>query len=351
MRILVINAGSSSLKYKMFEAESLRELKGNTFADIKSHDEAIKLMLREIGDLRDLEVVGHRYVHGGRKFFDPLVIDEKNINELEELNDLAPLHNPSNLSGIRAIQGYLPDVKNAAVFDTAFYRWLPEKAKVYALPYEWYEEGIQRYGFHGTSHKYAARKAAEKMGGGLKDLKVISCHLGAGCSITAINKGVAVDTSMGLTPTEGLVMQTRPGDTDLGIVFVKLQEMLSDKASTELEVVERMIQIINKESGLKGLGGVSNYLDLLKQASLGDKRAKLAFDLFIYRIQKYIGAYFAILDGCDALVLTGAIGAGNPTTKKQIVKDMNILSETKVMAIPTDEEWMIASDIKDFLRL
>jgi acetate kinase len=196
-----------------------------------------------------------------------------------------------------------------------------------------------------------ALKAAEKLKKDLKELKLITCHLGAGCSITAIKNGQAIDTSMGMTPLEGLVMQTRAGDTDLGIIMNKMQEMLALKTSSEISVIETMNNILNRESGFAGLGGVKNYLELLKQAQLGEKRAKLALDLFIYRIQKYIGAYFAILGGCDALILTGAIGAGNPTTKKKIIQDLKVLNKTEVLAMPTDEEWMIAEDVRNFLRL
>ena len=244
MKILAINSGSSSLKYKLFELPSLKKIGENNFANIASHGDAIKIMLREIGDLRDLEVAGHRVVHGGTLYFDPLLIDENNFSKLEELNRFAPLHNPHNLAGIKAMQEYLPEVKNVAVFDTAFYKTLPEKAKVYALPYKWYEEGIQRFGFHGTSHKYAAYAAAKKLGTDIRDLRLITCHLGAGASITAIKHGQAVDTSMGLTPLEGLVMQTRPGDTDAGIIMNKLQEMLSDRGSTEISVIEKMNHIL-----------------------------------------------------------------------------------------------------------
>jgi len=347
-QILVINSGSTSLKYKLFLEDNLEILQENDFQNIENHLEALKTALREIGDLSRIKVIGHRVVHGGRDFFNPIVVDQGILKRLEEYNYLAPLHNPYNLAGIKACQEYLPNIPNVAVFDTGFFKYLPEKAKIYAIPYEFYEKfGIQRFGFHGLSHQFVAEEAAKELRKPLARLKLITCHLGGGCSITAIDKGKPVDMSMGFTPLEGLVMMTRCGDIDAGVVLklFGLDSNISNKSR-----IQKINDLLNFESGIKGVSGHDDYLELLKAVTFGEEKAKLAFDLFIYRIKKYIGAYYAILNGCDALIFTGAIGAGKPITRKKICQDMKILDGIKILAIETNEEIQIARNVKKFME-
>lgn len=342
--ILTINAGSTSLKYKLFDLESFKVLADNDFQAVEDHEEAIKQTLREIGNLSTLVAIGHRVVHGGTEFREPIKVDESNIKRLEVYSKLAPLHNPYNLASIKACREFLPDIPNIAVFDTAFFRYLPEKAKIYAIPLEFYQEhGIQRFGFHGISHQYVALEAANKLGQPLSQLNLITCHLGGGASITAIKKGKPIDTSMGFTPLEGLVMMTRCGDIDPGIIS-QLKDSMNGK---DKGLVNRML---NKASGIRGLCGIDNYLDLLEAVRQKDRRAQLAFDIFTYRIQKYIGAYFAILGNLDALVFTGKIGAGKSITREKITKNLKILKGVRVLAIPTDEEVMIAREVAETLK-
>ncbi len=338
MKILVINAGSTSLKYKLFHTPSLRILNEGNFQNIKNHEEALKQALRNIGDLRDIQVIGHRVVHGGPIFKKSTRITEKILQKLEEYNCLAPLHNPANLAGIRACQKYLPNIPNYACFDTAFFTDLPKHTKIYALPWEFYKkQHIQRFGFHGLSHQYVALEAAKKLKRPLEELKIITVHLGGGCSITAIQKGKPIDTSMGFTPLEGLTMMTRAGDLDPGVILYLLKK--HDKIELE--------DILNYQSGIKGLTEYETYLNLLKAVQRGKWRAKLGFEIFIYHIQKYIGAYFAILNGIDALVFTGQIGAGEAITRNTICAGLEkILAGVKIMAIKTDEEKMIAQTVK-----
>ncbi|MFA4880023.1 MAG: acetate/propionate family kinase [Candidatus Doudnabacteria bacterium] len=338
MKILVINAGSTSLKYKLFQIPSLNVLEEGNFQNIKSHEGALKQALRDIGDLRDIQAIGHRVVHGGIYFKKPVCVTEKVLQKLEDCSDLAPLHNPANLAGVRACQKYLPDIPNYACFDTAFFADLPKRAKIYALPWEFYKkQHIQRFGFHGLSHQYVAQEAAKRLKKPFEELKAITVHLGGGCSMTAIQKGKPIDTSMGFTPLEGLAMMTRAGDLDPGVILY----LLKNHTKTELE------NILNHQSGLKGLAGYENYLNLLRAVQRGQKKACLAFENFIYHIQKYIGAYFAILNGIDALVFTGQIGAGEAITRNTICAGLEkILAGVKVMAIKTDEEKMIVKEIK-----
>ncbi len=359
MQILIFNLGSTSLKYKIFSVSlerKLRLLKSGGLNDLgegrrMSHDEAIRLTIRAIGNLTDIAVIGHRVVHGGNEFVVPTKIDHLNLRLLGEYNRLAPLHNPYNLMGIKSCLTYFSNVSNVAVFDTAFFKTLPLKARIYPIPFDYYKNfGIERFGFHGISHQYLAETAAEKIKKSLVKLKLITCHLGGGCSMAAIKGGQPIDVSLGFTPLEGLVMMTRPGDVDPGVIL-EIQELLI-KDNIKNKEAENLLfetrRILNNESGLKGLAGVDNYLKLLKVKNK-NPRAKLAFEIFIYRLQKYISAYWGILGGVDAIVFSGAIGAGNPVTRRAVLKDLKFLSKTKVMAIKTDEELAIAKECLRFV--
>ena len=344
MSILVINSGSTSLKYKLFDDE--KEIKSGNFNNVSNLDLTIKNVLREIGDLRDLKVVGHRVVHGGDKFREPVLFDDKILKELEELNDLAPLHNPYNLAGIKSVLSFLPDIPQVAVFDTAFFSDLPEVARTYALPKELIEEyKIKRFGFHGISYDYVTSEACKILNKKINKINLIACHLGGGWSISAIKDGKAVDTSMGWTPLEGLVMMTRSGDLDPGIILKLLK--ITPGYITE-EKVDEFYDLLNNESGIKGISGIDNFKDLLKNVSSGNKEAKLAFDIAVYKLVKYIGAYFAVLEGkVDAIVFTGGIGAGNPMTKNSVMEKLKFLGKIPVLSIKTNEELVIARKAKD----
>lgn len=348
MKILVLNSGSTSLKYKLFQLPNFKILAENYFPEIKDHVSAVKQALREIGDLRDIAAVGHRVVHGGKKFTEPIVVTPAIFEQLSHYNHLAPLHNPYNLAGIKAVSEYLAKIPNVAVFDTMFYKDLPAKTKFYAIPWELSERyEIQRFGFHGLSHAYAAEEAAKKLNIDFAKINLITVHLGGGASITAIEKGKAIDTSMGFTPMEGLVMMTRGGDLGAGVVLKLCQIYYEKNPDQACHAVD---DLLNHQSGIKGVSGISNYLDLLKEMSLGNSRARLAFDMFIYRIQKYIGAYFAILGQVDGVVFTGAIGSGNPITRKKVCQNLKILEGVNVMAIKTNEEEMAAREVRKLLR-
>ena len=390
MKVLVINAGSSSVKYYLYDmpkadvlargsveriGEKNSEL-AHFFADksyteqthIENVEDAMELMLetlvREdvgvIESLSEIGGVGHRVVHGGEEFTGSVVVDEKVIASIEKFDDLAPLHNPPNLAGIRAVQRRVPDISQVACFDTAFHSTIPEVAYMYALPYELYEKyHIRRYGFHGVSHRYVARRAAAMMGREKYDINVITCHLGNGCSITAVKNGRSVDTSMGFTPLEGVPMGTRSGDIDPAILFY-----LGDKGYD----VNALNTLCNKQSGLFGISGASNDVrNLVELADQGHERAKLAIDVFCYRIKKYIGAYAAVLGVVDAVVFTGGIGENAVYLRSRICSDMTQIgieldeetnrnaaaSETEISAddsrvrvfvIPTNEQAAIAND-------
>jgi len=396
MNVLVINAGSSSIKYylyKMPQAEVIargmveriaeRASKLTHFYNGKTHaletevqnvENGMQLILEtlvssQVGvfhSIYDISAVGHRVVHGGEEFTGSVIVDDKVIASIEKFADLAPLHNPPNLAGIRAIQRVLPNVKQVACFDTAFHATIPQVAYMYALPYELYEKyHIRRYGFHGISHRYVARRAAAIMGRGKYDINAITCHLGNGCSITAVKQGKSVDTSMGFTPLEGVPMGTRSGDLDPAILFY-----LGEKGYD----IESLNDLCNKKSGLLGLSGASNDVrNLMELAEQGNKRAKLAIDIFCYRIRKYIGAYCAVLDKVDAVVFTGGIGENAPSLRQQICSGMNQIgiqldqsaneavtaqeaeistkySTTRVFVIPTDEHAAIAKDTFELTR-
>jgi acetate kinase len=361
--ILVINSGSTSLKYKLFD-ENEKELKSGKLVDVVETEKAVKSILKEIGGLENLIAVGHRVVHGGDKFHKPVLLSDEIIGELEKFNELAPLHNPYNLAGIKAVQGFLPAVPQFAVFDTAFYFDLPEVAKTYAIPKNLAEKyKIRRFGFHGISHEYAMQEAAyaltpnpspasaakRERGArfGKKEImscpcNLITCHLGGGWSVTAIKNGKPVDTSMGWTPMEGLIMMTRPGDIDAGIVV----ELIKNSSMDEV------YNLLNHESGIKGLTGLDNFQDVLKETSFGYKDAKLAFDLAVYKLVKYIGSYWAVLDGhVDAIVFTGAIGAGNPMTRNAVMKKLKFLGDVPMIVVKTDEELAIMRKIGKLLNL
>lgn len=342
MKILVINCGSSSIKYKLFDMPGEKLLKkgliehiGERGSRAGDHYSGLKIILAGINSVF---AVGHRVVHGGEKFEKPVVIDKAVIRKIKECSRIAPLHNPANLSGILACKRLLPGVKQAAVFDTAFHQTLPEYAYIYGLPYEYYKRyGIRKYGFHGTSHHYVALEAARILKKPLSKIKIITCHLGNGCSIAAVDRGKSVDTSMGFTPLEGLVMGTRCGDIDPALVTYIMRRMKMGIGS--------MDNLLNKESGLFGVSGISNDMRVLEEkAGKGNQRAKLAIDIFVYRIKKYIGAYTAVMNGCHALVFTAGIGENQKRIRGRICKGIfsHLKNSPRVLIIPTNEELMIA---------
>jgi len=391
MKILVINSGSSSVKYKFFDVKDEKELargiveriglkkselvhvpaggkEVKIVREISDHESAISLALsfltdKEHGVIKDISeigAVGHRVVHGGEEFSDSTIITDEVIKAIKSYFKLAPLHNPPNLLGIKVAQKLLPGIKHVAVFDTAFHQTIPPSAYLYGLPYSFYEkERIRRYGFHGTSHKYVAHRAAEILGEPLSRLKLITVHLGNGCSITAVKNGQSVNTSMGFTPLEGLLMGTRSGDIDPAIVLY----LLSEKGMS----AEDIDNLLNKKSGLLGMSGVSSDMrDLYEAVKAGDKKAKLTFEVFVDRIQKYIGSYIVAMDGVDAIVFTAGIGENHAPTRSTVCEKLSFLgvkidskknnsatkekiittddSRVKVLVVPTNEELMIARE-------
>jgi acetate kinase len=296
----------------------------------------------------EISGIGHRVVHGGEEFKTSTLITTKVIASIEKYSELAPLHNPPSLLGIKACLEILKGIPQVAVFDTSFHQTMPQAAYLYGLPYKYYEKyGIRKYGFHGTSHRWVAEEAARELGKPPKQLKLITCHLGNGCSMTAVDKGRSIDTSMGFTPLEGLLMGTRSGDLDPAVVFYLMEK---ENLSTH-----RISDILNKESGLLGISGVSNDMrDLLKKArgqGSGARRAKLALDMFIYRIEKYIGAYQAAMKGLDAIIFTAGIGEHNPWLVNRIKKDLkNVVNGAKFLVIPTNEELLIARDTYEIIK-
>ncbi|MCX5694612.1 MAG: acetate kinase [Candidatus Omnitrophica bacterium] len=342
MKILVINSGSSSIKYKLFDMPSELLVKkgviehiGEDGSKFKNHYSGLKIILQE-AEL--VEAVGHRVVHGGEDFNKPALVDSRVIKGIKKCAAIAPLHNPANLSGIMACQKLLPGVKQVVVFDTAFHQSIPEFAFIYGLPYDYYQKlRVRKYGFHGTSHEYVAEEASRILKKPLNKLNLITCHLGNGCSITAIKQGKSVDTSMGYTPLEGLVMGTRCGDVDPALITHIMHKKKLD--------TKQMDRILNKESGLKGISGISNDMRLLdEKASVGNKRAKLALDIFVYRIRKYIGAYLTVLGELDALIFTAGIGENNAAIRESVCQGLFTCFKKKprIMVIPTNEELMIA---------
>ena len=391
MKILVLNCGSSSVKYKLIDSSNKEVLaeggvekigledsflkfkrpdgsKETITVSMPDHKEAIKQISKVLTDPKDgviksfdeIEAVGHRVVHGMEYFNKSVLITPEVIERVKECYPVAPLHNPANITGIEAVTELMPDTPQVAVFDTAFHQTMPAKAYMYALPYEDYEKyGVRRYGFHGTSHRYVSKRVCEFLGVPYDKQRIITCHIGNGGSVTAIKDGKSIDTSMGLTPTEGLVMGTRVGDVDPG-ALVYLMERLNLDA-------DGLLKHINKESGIAGISGISNDMrDIEKAIEEGNDRAKLALEMFEYRLLKYIGAYTAVLGGVDIIVFTGGIGENQPSTRESICKQLAFLgvtfneeanktrgeevvisgedSKVKVVVIPTDEELMIAQD-------
>ena len=317
---------------------------GERKAKIKDHYSGLKIIL---GRVNQVDVVGHRLVHGGEKFQEPVLIDKQVISRIRACSKLAPLHNPANLEGIIAARCLLGNkIPQVAVFDTAFYSRLPNFAYIYGLPYEFYPRfGIRRYGFHGTSHEYVAREASLILKQPMAKLKIITCHLGNGCSITAIKGGRAIDTSMGFTPLEGLIMGTRCGDIDPAVVTY----LVGEKGWQ----IKKVDEILNKQSGLKGISGISNDMRRLeREVKKGNRRARLAIDIFVYRIRKYIGAYLAIMGGCHAIVFTAGIGEHQSRIRQRICS--RLFTHTKIrpriLVIPTHEELMIARKSYDIIK-
>lgn len=355
MLILVINCGSSSAKYQLFDMDRGAVLARGVIDRIgdkdscHDHSQAIVLITGVLTDkthgalksINEIDGIGHRVVHGGEEFSGSVAITGKVMDTLEKFSRLAPLHNPPSLLGIKACMKQLPGVKQVAVFDTAFHQTMPAHAYIYGLPYEFYKKhGIRRYGFHGTSHKFVAQKTAELLKKPLSKLKVITCHLGNGCSMTAVMNGRSVDTSMGFTPLEGLLMGTRCGDLDPAIVTFLMENEGLDREGIE--------ELLNKKSGLLGVSGVSNDMrDISAKAKEGDKRAKLAVDIFVYRIKKYIGAYAAAMDGVDCITFTAGIGENQPGIINRIKDELkNVLKnlKAKVLVVPANEELLIAQE-------
>lgn len=392
MNILVINAGSSSLKYQLIDmstesvmAKGICERIGidghikhqpqiegrDTYeADLSlpTHAEAIsvvldKLMSAQYGVIKDaseIQAVGHRVVHGGEEFSSSYIITDEIMSAIEACVPLAPLHNPANITGITACKAVMGDIPNVAVFDTAFHQTMPPSAFTYAIPYKYYEEyKIRRYGFHGTSHKYVSQRAAEILGKPIEELKLISCHMGNGSSICAISGGKSVDTSMGFTPISGLPMGTRCGDLDVSIIEYLMEN--------ELFNVQELLNILNKESGVLGISGISSdFRDLDTAAENGDPRAQLALDVFHNAVSKTVGSYAAVMDGVDAIIFTAGIGENSPKTRRLVCKNLSYLGTTlddnknnvrgkeaiistddskkKILVIPTNEELVIARD-------
>ncbi len=339
MKILVINCGSSSLKYKLIDASRHKLLLGGIIehigekaSSVADHHAGLKTILEKIDGV---DAVGHRVVHGAEKFKKPVLINNAVIRGIKACSSIAPLHNPANLAGILACKKLLPGVKQVAVFDTAFHQTLPPRAYIYGLPYEYYQKyKIRKYGFHGTSHEYVAREAARILKKPLDRLKIITCHLGNGCSITAVNRGRSIDTSMGFTPLEGLIMGTRSGDIDPALVTYIMGKKKFN--------IRQMDELLNKASGLKGISGISNDMRILEKSK--NKRARLAADIFSYRIRKYIGAYAAIMGGVDAVVFTAGIGENQKRIRLQACRGLSsyLKKRPKILIIPTNEELMIA---------
>lgn len=397
MNILVLNCGSSSVKYKLIEIKANKVLaeggiekiglpdafikfkfgneKIQQDLDINDHVGAIKSILdnltsKEYGcikDFKEIDAVGHRVVHGGEKFNKSVLINDEVIAKIKECYGIAPLHNPVNMAGIDAINEVLPEVPQVGVFDTAFHQTMPAKSYMYALPYKYYEEdGVRRYGFHGTSHRYVSQRVCEFLGVEPKGKKIITCHVGNGGSITAVKDGKSVDTSMGLTPTEGLMMGTRCGDVDPGaLIFLMDKHNLSSKD---------MLNMVNKESGLAGVSGVSSDMrEITAAAKQGNEKAILALEMYEQRITKYVGAFAAEMGGVDIIVFTGGVGEHQSSTRANVCNPLRFMgveiddaandanngdegiistpnSAVKVVVIPTDEEYMIAKDTEAIIE-
>ena len=398
MNVLVINCGSSSLKFQLINAETEKVLakglcerigidgrltyqpaggeKEKSDLAMPTHTEAIQFVIDALTNektgvvksLDEIGAVGHRLVHGGEKFASSVVITDEVKKAVEECNDLAPLHNPANLIGVAACEKLMPGTPMVAVFDTAFHQTMPEKAYMYGLPYEYYEKyKVRRYGFHGTSHSFVSKRAAEVMGKSYDEVKTIVCHLGNGSSVSAVLNGKCVDTSMGLTPLEGLVMGTRSGDIDPAIM-----EFIAKKENLDIEGV---MEVLNKKSGVFGISGglSSDFRDLTDAMNAGDKKAKIAMDVFSYRVAKYIGSYAAAMNGVDDIVFTAGIGENDDYVRQEVCKYLGYLgvdfdfevntglrgkeaeltkegSKVKVFVIPTNEELAIARETLELVK-
>ena len=390
MKVLVINCGSSSLKYQLIDSETEQLLakgicerigldgtlthqttgkdKVNFEATMPDHNEAVKLVLNmltdkvngAIGSLEEINAIGHRVVHGGERFSSSALINDEVLKAIEECNDLAPLHNPANLIGIRACDSQMPGVPQVAVFDTAFHQTMPECAYIYGLPYEYYEKyKVRRYGFHGTSHSFVSKRTAELLGKPLEDTRIVVCHLGSGSSICAVKNGKSIDTTMGLTPLEGITMGTRSGLIDPAII-----EFIANK---EDKSVSEIMDILNKKSGVLGISGKSSdFRDLYKGIAEGDERCRIAVDVFCYQAAKFIGGYVAAMNGIDAIAFTAGVGENNPDVRKRICDRLGYLgikisdepnlvhgeevkistddSKAAVYVVPTNEELAIARE-------
>lgn len=392
MKILVLNCGSSSIKYALYNMDDKSVMtsggaervgldgafvkvklpngeKKTVMHDIPEHTEGVKFIFSlltdpEIGvikDLNEIDAVGHRMVHGGEKFNKSVVLTDEVLKTFEECIDLAPLHNPANLKGVKAVSELMPGLPQVGVFDTAFHQTMPAHSYLYAIPYELYEKyGVRRYGFHGTSHRYVSKRVCDFLGVNPADKKVITCHIGNGGSIAAVDGGKCVDTSMGLTPLEGLMMGTRSGDIDGGAITFLEKKLGLD--------ADGMSNLLNKKSGVLGITGISSDMREIESANdEGNERAKLALDMYSYRIKKYVGAYAAAMGGCDIIVFTAGVGENQASMREDVCKNMEYMgvkldveknktirgeeaiistpdSKVTVCVIPTDEELMIATD-------
>ncbi|PCK20516.1 acetate kinase [Bacillus pumilus] len=388
-KIIAINAGSSSLKFQLFDMPEETVLtkglverigmdnsiftisvdgeKKTEITDIPDHAVAVKMLLEKltefhiIKDFNEIDGVGHRVVHGGEKFSDSVLLTDEVINDIDQLSELAPLHNPANVVGIKAFKQILPDVPAIAVFDTAFHQTMPEQSYLYSLPYDYYKNfGIRKYGFHGTSHKFVTERAAELLGRPLEELRLISCHLGNGASIAAVEGGKSIDTSMGFTPLAGVAMGTRSGNIDPALI-----PFIMEKTG---HTAEEVLSTLNKKSGLLGVSGLSSDLrDIEEATEEGNDRAEVALDIFASRIHKYIGSYAARMNGVDAIIFTAGIGENSSEVRARVLRGLEFMgvywdpslnnmrgeeafisyphSPVKVIVIPTNEEVMIARDV------
>lgn len=397
MKILVLNCGSSSIKYALYDMDSKTVMtsggaervgldgafvkvkmpngeKKQIMHDIPEHTEGVKFIFSlltdpEIGvikDLKEIDAVGHRMVHGGERFNKSVALTDEVLSAFEAVSDLAPLHNPANLKGVKAVSELMPGLPQVGVFDTAFHQTMPQYAYMYALPYELYEKyGIRRYGFHGTSHRYVSKRVCDFLGVRPEEQRVITCHIGNGGSVAAVKYGKCVDTSMGLTPLEGVMMGTRSGDIDGGAVAFLQKKLNLDP--------DGISNLLNKKSGVLGISGISSDMrEIDSAAEAGNEKAVLALQMYNYRIKKYIGAYAAAMGGCDIVVFTAGVGENQASMRGEVCKDMEWMgikldeglnkkirgeeavisapdSKVKVVVIPTDEELMIATDTMNLL--
>lgn len=397
MKILVLNCGSSSIKYALYNMDDNSVMasggaervgldgafvkvklpngeKRQVMHDIPEHTEGVKFIFSlltdpEIGaikDLKEIDAVGHRMVHGGEKFNKSVILNDEVLKVFEECSDLAPLHNPANLKGVKAVSELMPGLPQVGVFDTAFHQTMPKRAYLYAIPYELYKEyGVRRYGFHGTSHRYVSQRVCDFLGVKAEDKKIITCHIGNGGSIAAVDGGKCVDTSMGLTPLEGLMMGTRSGDIDGGAITFLEKKLNLD--------ADGMSNLLNKKSGVLGVSGVSSDMrEIDAAAAEGNELAKTALEMYNYRIKKYVGAYTAAMGGCDIIVFTAGVGENQSSMREEVCENMEWMgvkldkaknstihgeeavistpdSKVTVVVIPTDEELMIATDTMNLL--